>query len=118
MAHDRASPPGLTSGPRLAKNVAWNFLGHGLPLLVGLATIPLLIDGLGVERFGILVLAWMIIGYFSLLGLPRALTKLVAENLGHRAGRLHSSISMDSLGPDGCIGDRWCSAHGGPSAWQ
>lgn len=74
----------LTSGRRLAKNTIWNFLGQGLPLLVGLVAIPLLVDGLGTERFGILALAWMVIGYFSLfdVGLGRALTKFVAERLG------------------------------------
>ncbi|MFV1975715.1 MAG: flippase, partial [Candidatus Scalindua sp.] len=40
--------------------------------------------GLGTARFGVLTLAWMVVGYFSLfdLGLGRALTKLVAEKLG------------------------------------
>jgi O-antigen/teichoic acid export membrane protein len=58
-----------------------------LPLLVAFFSIPRLIGGLGTERFGVLSLAWMVIGYFSLfdLGLGRALTRLVAEKLG--AGR-------------------------------
>ena len=40
--------------------------------------------GLGTDRFGILALAWMVLGYFSLfnLGLGRATTKFVAELLG------------------------------------
>lgn len=54
------------------------------PLLVGLVAIPLLIEGMGKERFGLLAIIWMGVGYFSLfdLGLGRALTKLVAERLG------------------------------------
>lgn len=49
--------------------------------------IPVLIRALGTARFGVLTLAWMVVGYLSLfdLGLGRALTKLVAEKLG--AGR-------------------------------
>ena len=45
---------------------------------------PILISKLGVERFGVLSLAWMLVGYFSLFdfGLGRALTRLVAEKLG------------------------------------
>lgn len=68
----------------LARNVIWNLLGAGMPLLVAIIAIPLLIDGLGTARFGVLTLAWMVVGYFSLfdLGLGRALTKLVAEKLG------------------------------------
>ena len=70
---------------RLARNVLWNLLGTGAPLLVAIVAIPVLIDGLGTERFGVLTLAWMVVGYFSLfdVGLGRALTKLVAENLGN-----------------------------------
>ena len=74
----------LTGGRRLASNVVWNLLGTGVPLLVAIIAIPLLIQGLGTARFGVLALAWMVIGYFSLfdLGFGRALTKLVAEKLG------------------------------------
>ena len=74
----------LASDRRLALNVFWNLLGTGAPLLVAIIAIPILIDGLGVARFGVLTLAWMVVGYFSLFdfGLGRALTKLVAEKLG------------------------------------
>ena len=74
----------LTSGRALARNTVWNLIGQGAPLLVALFAIPLLIKGLGTARFGVLTLAWAVVGYFSLfdLGLGRALTKLVAEKLG------------------------------------
>ena len=74
----------LIRGHRLVRNVLWNLLGTGAPLLVAILAIPLLIEGLGVPRFGVLTLAWMVVGYFGLfdLGLGRALTKLVAEKLG------------------------------------
>jgi len=54
------------------------------PMLIALITIPLLIDGMGKERFGLLSIIWIGVGYFSLfdLGLGRALTKMVAERLG------------------------------------
>ena len=74
----------LTAGHRLARNILWNLLGTGAPLLIALIAIPILIEGLGTERFGVLMLAWMVVGYFSLFdfGLGRAVTKLVAEKLG------------------------------------
>lgn len=74
----------LTSGRALARNTVWNLIGQGAPLLVAFFAIPLLIKGLGTPRFGVLTLAWAVVGYFSLfdLGLGRALTKLVAEKLG------------------------------------
>jgi len=74
----------LIGGRRLVRNVFWNLLGTGAPLLVAIVAIPMLIEGMGTARFGVLTLAWMVVGYFSLfdLGLGRALTKLVAERLG------------------------------------
>jgi O-antigen/teichoic acid export membrane protein len=81
-APDNASS--LTNGRILARNTIWNLFGQSAPLLVALFAIPLLIKGLGTARFGVLTLAWAVVGYFSLfdLGLGRALTKLVAEKLG------------------------------------
>ena len=74
----------LLSGRRLARNTIWTLIGVTAPLLVGLFTIPLLIERLGTDRFGLLTIIWMGVGYFSLfdMGLGRALTKLVAERLG------------------------------------
>ena len=71
-------------GSTMARNTALNFAGFILPLVVGIVTIPFTIRGLGTERFGILSLAWVIVGYFSFfdLGLGRATTKFVAEAMG------------------------------------
>ena len=53
-------------------------------VIVGILAIPILINGLGNERFGILTLAWAVTGYFSIfdLGIGRAMTKIIAERLG------------------------------------
>jgi O-antigen/teichoic acid export membrane protein len=74
----------LTRSPLLAKNTILNLIGYGAPALVAIFAIPLIVAALGTARFGILTLAWVLIGYLSLLdlGLGRALTKLVAEKLG------------------------------------
>ena len=42
----------------LLRNTLYNFLGLGLPLLVAIVTIPVLIESLGLDRFGILTLIW------------------------------------------------------------
>lgn len=77
-------PANLTSGRILARNTVWNLLGQLLPMAVGVVAIPPLVRSLGVDRFGVLSLAWIVIGYFSLfdLGMGRALTKLVADRIG------------------------------------
>jgi len=74
----------LTSSKVLARNTVWNLLGQGAPMVMALFAIPVLVKGLGVDRFGVLTLAWVVIGYFSLfdLGLGRALTQIVAKRLG------------------------------------
>jgi O-antigen/teichoic acid export membrane protein len=81
---DQHSEP--VSNRRLTRNVLWNLVGTGAPLLVGIVAIPILLEGLGTERFGVLTLAWLIVGYFSLfdLGLGRALTQIIAQRIGRR----------------------------------
>lgn len=74
----------LTSGKLLAKNTVWNLIGLGAPFLVAIFAIPLLVKGLGTDRFGLLTIAWVVIGYFSLFdfGVGRALTQNLAEKIG------------------------------------
>ena len=78
----------LTSGRLLAQNTVWNLIGSGAPMIVAVFSIPILIHGLGKDRFGVLTLAWALIGYAGLidLGLGRALTQLVAKKLGAGEG--------------------------------
>jgi O-antigen/teichoic acid export membrane protein len=74
----------LTSGKLLARNTVWNLIGNAAPMLVAVFSIPILIHWLGKDRFGVLGLAWALIGYanFFDLGLGRALTQLTAAKLG------------------------------------
>jgi O-antigen/teichoic acid export membrane protein len=67
----------------LAKNSFFNLLGQVLPMLVGVVTIPYIVRGLGENGYGILSIAFMVLGYFSIfdLGLSRATVKFVAQNL-------------------------------------
>jgi len=43
------------SGRLLARKALLNFIGQAVPLLVGVVTIPFTVQGLGTERFGLLV---------------------------------------------------------------
>jgi O-antigen/teichoic acid export membrane protein len=67
----------------IAKNSIFNLVGQILPMLAGLLTIPYIVRGLGTAQYGILSIATMLLGYFSIfdLGLSRATVKFVAENL-------------------------------------
>jgi O-antigen/teichoic acid export membrane protein len=89
----------LTSGHVLARNAIWNLIGNGAPLVFALVSIPVLIHSLGKDRFGVLALAWTVIGYASLfdLGLGRALTQLVAHKLALNEDEQLPSLVWTSL---------------------
>ena len=78
-----AEPIQIT-GRLLTRNWGLNLAGQVLPLGVAVAAMPYVIHGLGAERFGILSIAWTLLGFCGLLdlGLGRATTKFVAECLG------------------------------------
>src|SRR5438105_466854 len=74
----------VTSTRLLARNTGLNLLGQIIPLGVAVLAVPVLIRALGSDRFGVLTLAWALIGYFALLdfGLGRALTQAASEAIG------------------------------------
>jgi O-antigen/teichoic acid export membrane protein len=93
----------LTAGHRLARNAGLNVIGQAVPALVGLACVPFAVRGLGPARFGILALAWVVFGWFSVfdLGLGRATTKFVAAELASPsedglAGLVWTSIALQA----------------------
>jgi O-antigen/teichoic acid export membrane protein len=65
----------------IARSSLWNLAGFGVPIAAALVAVPFVVRGLGVERFGILALAWAIMGAAAMLdlGFGRALTQVVAR---------------------------------------
>lgn len=65
----------------ITENIFINFVGNAIPMAFAVLTIPFVISNLGVEKFGILSIAWLFLGYFSILdlGIGRATTKFVVE---------------------------------------
>jgi O-antigen/teichoic acid export membrane protein len=51
----------------LLRNSLWHLSGVAIPALVALATVPMLIAGLGLEGFGIITLITSVVGYFGIL---------------------------------------------------
>lgn len=72
---------------KIKHKLVYSLLGYGLPLLIGLLTIPWLIRNMGVEAFGLLTLGWTLVGFASVfdLGLGRALTREVSERVTQQA---------------------------------
>lgn len=103
---DRRQSGVAISGGLLARNTFFNLLGHGLPLVIAVATVPFVVRGLGPERFGILALIWVVVGYSSVfdLGLGRATTKFVSEALASDDQERLRSIAWTAVMVQGCVG--------------
>lgn len=94
------------SGGLLIRNSLMNLAGQALPLLVGLASVPLVVHGLGTERFGLLVFTWTLYGIFSVLdlGLGWSVTRFVAEALGRGDRRAIPGIVWTAVAWQAAIG--------------
>ena len=66
------------------KNISWTLGGLTTPIIVALISFPIIIQNAGIERFGVLSLAWGLIGYAGVfdLGIGRATTQLVSKYIG------------------------------------
>ncbi len=80
--------------PQVSRNALMNVAGQAAPLLVGALTIPATLRTLGPERFGVLALVWVLVGYFSLfdLGLGRATTRFVAASIRRDEQRIPAVV--------------------------
>lgn len=83
---------GITSGRVLARNAGFNLLGLGLPLLVAFAAFPVLARELDASRFGLLGIAWLVMGLAGELGFGRAVTRFVAAAPSHDSGGPASTV--------------------------
>lgn len=96
----------LISPKTLARNTLINVISLSLPLLVGFFSMPLIMKGLGKERFGILSLAWVVLGYMVIfdLGLGRATTKYIASAISQKQEEKVSEIFWTTVISQFCLG--------------
>ena len=64
----------------ISKHATYNVLGAVLPLGVTLITVPLYLDVVGIERYGVLTICWVVLGYLGFLdlGLGAAVSQKIA----------------------------------------
>lgn len=64
------------------RNSFWNLAGTALPLLIAIISMGYIAKLLGVEKFGVFLLIFAVLGYASIfdLGLTRAVIRLIAIN--------------------------------------
>ncbi|HAL57087.1 MAG TPA: hypothetical protein DCP63_11595, partial [Bacteroidetes bacterium] len=91
---------------RIARNSLYNLSTQAATMLLALWAIPMILAGISAERFGLLALAWAILGYFGLLdlGISRAVTKYVAESVARNAPEEVRSLVGASVGITAAIG--------------
>jgi len=90
----------MPTAKTLAKNTAFNFLGQVLVALTAIIMVPMIVKGLGYASYGLLSLALVVLGSFSILemGLGRSTTKFIAEYLNNGDWENLSAIFWSSLG--------------------
>lgn len=77
----------------ISRFASYNLVGQIAPVIVSLVTMPLFVEVIGLERYGVLSICWLLLGYFGLLdlGLGRAATQQIAS-LREASGEARSEV--------------------------
>ena len=108
---------------KLLRDSAWSLSSSVLPTLVSIATVPFFVSAIGAGRYGVLAIAWLVLGYFGAadFGIGRAITQRISAMRGESRAAMASAVwsalvSMAVFGLAGAvlvfIASRWY--FGGP----
>ena len=95
----------MNSRTTFSKNFLYNIVGALLPIVVSLGTVPFYIHQIGLARYGVVTITWVLLGYFGFLdfGLSRATANALAK-LGHASPRERSPVLMTAFYCNLCLG--------------
>lgn len=81
MPDQQAGPAVTTPASRHSTNFIYNAIGTGTPVLISLVSVPLYIHLIGLSRYGVITICWVLLGYFGFLdfGLSRASANAMAR---------------------------------------
>lgn len=87
----------------LGKNTLINIIGAIVPLVVTIITVPIFLSLIGIERYGVLAIIWLLLSYFSFFdfGFGRAVAQRMAffsnANNIERSNLLWTALSITFL---------------------
>lgn len=95
----------MSSRTTFSRNFLYNIAGALLPIIVSLGTVPFYIQQIGLARYGVVTISWVLLGYFGFLdfGLSRATANVLAK-LGHATPRERSPVLMTAFYCNLCLG--------------
>lgn len=98
------SPPGIRKSGfwimsgTLRRNFGFNVVGSAIPIATSLIMVPLYLHAIGVARYGVVSITWLLLGYFGFLdfGLSRASANALSR-LAHSPASERSPVLMTAF---------------------